>query len=262
MSILNPAQQIILQSPYPRAKFIELRSDTSALTTYTFTGVNIGPRGTSELRAQSFGTDQCTRSTSNKMVVIVVHTEAAAVTWTITSCTLGGVAGGKVVDRGGATNAINTAIFQWNDQAIAGIANTDVVVTGSKALTGCAIGVISVENMYFAATSSPASASGTGTAALNIGSTLNTDSPTLNYCSIAGSTCATANLGETPIWGVSTGNSNGSFAPIMLYEGGDANMSYSAAFQVAPGYCANQGAAMRIDWSGAGAFDWVVNSIR
>lgn len=259
---LNPSRQILLKSNYPRAKFLDLKSDTTALTTYTFTAVNLGPRGTSELRAQSVGTDQIMRSPSNKMVCIVVHTEAAAVTWTITSCTLGGVAGGKLVDRGGATNAINTAIFQWNDQAIAGIANTNVVVTGSKALTSCAIGVLSFENFYFANTTSPASASGTGTAATNIGTTLNNDSPTLNYASIAGSTCATANLAETPIWGVSTGNTNGSFAPIMLYEGGDANMSYSAAFQVAPGYCANQGAAMRIDWSGAGAFDWAASCFR
>lgn len=260
--LFTPAQRILLHSNYPRAKFLDLRSNTTGLTTYTFTEVNIGPRGTSELRAQSVGTDQVMRSPSNKMVVIVVHTKASAVTWTISSCTLGGVAGGKVVDRGGATNAINTAIFQWNDLAIAGIANTDVVVTGSKALLGCAIGVISVENFYLANTSSPAAASGTSTGAVNVGSSLNTDSPTLNYCSVAGSTCTTANLAESAIWGVSTGNGNGSFAPTMLYEGGDAVQSYSAAFQTAPGYCANQGAAMRIDWSGAGAFDWATSCIR
>lgn len=262
MPILNPAHQILLKPNYPRAKFLDLRSDTSALTTYTFTDVTIGPRGTSELRVQSLGTDQIMRSPSNKMVIIIVHTEAAAVTWTISSCTLGGVAGGKVVDRGGATNAINTAIFQWNDLAIAGITNTNVVVTGSKALTSCAIGVVSVENFYIANTTTPASASGTSTSATNASTSLNNDSITMNYCSIVGSTCATANLAETPIWGVATGNTNGSFAPIMLYEGGDANMSYSAAFQSAPGYCQNQGAAMRIDWSGAGAFDWAASCIR
>lgn len=260
--LLTPAQRLILHSPYPRAKFLDLKSDVTGLTTYTFTGVNIGPRGTSELRAQSVGTDQIMRSPSNKMVAIIVHTKASAVTWTISSCTLGGVAGGKVVDRGGATNAINTAIFQWNDLALAGITTTDVVVTGSKALLGCAIGVISLENFYLANTSTPASASGTATAATNASTTLNTDSPTLNYGSIVGSTCTTANLAEKPIWGVATSNTNGSFAPTMLYEGGDAVQSYSAAFQVAPGYCANQGAAMRIDWSEAGAFDWAASCIR
>lgn len=260
--LFTPAQRLILHSPYPRAKFLDLKSDPTGLTTYTFTGVNIGPRGTSELRAQSLGTDQIMRSPSNKLVAIVVHTKASAVTWTISSCTLGGVAGGKVVDRGGATNAINTAIFQWNDLAIAGITTTDVVVTGSKALLGCAIGVISLENFYCANTSTPASASGTNTAATNVSSTLNTNSPTLNFCSIAGSTCTTANMAETPIWSISTGNNCGSFHSIMLYEGGDAVQSYSAAFQVAPGYCANQGAAMRLDWSGAGAFDFATSCIR
>lgn len=260
--LMLPAHRVLLASPYPRAKFLDLRSDTTALTTYTFTGVNIGPRGTSELRTQAVGTDQIMRSPSNKMVCIIVHTKDDAVTWTISSCTLGGVAGGKVVDRGGATNAINTAIFQWNDGALAGITNTNVVVTASEAVTSCAIGVVSVENFYLANTTTPASASGTATGATNVSTTLNNDSPTLNYCSLVGSTCTTANLAETPIWSPSTGNTNGSFAPIMLYEGGDANMSYSAAFQVAPGYCANQGAAMRLDWSGAGAFDFAVSCIR
>lgn len=260
--LFTPAQRLILHSPYPRAKFFDLRSNTTGLTTYTFTDVNIGPRGTTEMRGQSLGTDQLIRSPSNKMVAIVVHTKAAAVTWTISSCTLGGVAGGKVVDRGGATNAINTAIFQWTDLSLAAITTTSVVVTGSKALLGCAIGVIGIENFYIANTTSPASASGTGTGALNVGTTLNNDSVTLNYGSIAGSTCTTANLAETVIWGVSTGNGQGSFAPTMLYEGGDAVQSYSAAFQTAPGYCQNQGAAMRIDWSGAGAFDWAASCIR
>ena len=262
MLSLNPARQLLLKSNYPRMINTDLQGSDVAGASYTFNNVNIGPLG-STFPTTGIGVNfNVQRTPSNKMMVIIVHTEAAAVTWTITSCTLGGVAGGKVVDRGGATNAINTAIFQWDNSTLQGIADTNVVVTPSKAITSCAIGVCYVENFYFANTTSPASASGTSTAATNVGSVLNTDIPTLNFGVITGSTCATGGGTETAIWGVSTGTTNGVFAPTMIYEGFTTNMAYSAAFQLAPGYCANQGANMRLDWSGAGAFDFATSAFR
>lgn len=260
---LTPAHRMLLRPQRPIVKVQDVLSNITDLTTYTFASANIGDLGTAMNVAQTVGTDQVMRSASNRAIVVICHSEAAAITWTVSTCTIGGVAGFKLIDRGGGTTPINTASFIWPARTLGGITNTNVVVTHSKAVTSCAIGVLSVENILLARTSgfattfgstAPAGAahSGSGTLTLNdayFGCTM-----------IVGSTCDTGSGAETVRFQARPDGTQtpGSYQPLTLYESSNAEISYAAAVLYTPGYNANLvGGGYNVDWSGAGGFDSV-----
>lgn len=257
---LTPAHRLLLRRARPRVKVTDVKSDTTALTTYTFTNVMVSSSGPGIGRQQTLGTDQVMRSPSNKMVVVIVHSENSAVTFGISSVTIGGVAGFENVDRGGATAAINTAIYTWTGTALSSISNTNIVVTHTVAVTGCAIGVLEVDNVTYQPTqiASATNVSSTG-AAISLGPTNAITSSNTNWVGICGTTCATGGGAETFIMGdvLSSGSTGlGQFAPDWLYDGSNANMAFAACYYTYPGY--NRGdniGRFSIDWSGTGAFD-------
>jgi hypothetical protein len=240
-------------------KVSDVRSDVADSTAYTFTGVNLPSLGTAMSTAQSLGLNQLTRSPSNRAIVVVCHSEAAAVTWTVSSCTIGGVAGSKIIDRGGGTIALNTALFIWAANSLQGIANTNVVVTHSKAVTSCAIGVLSMENMMHVSTtalSSTFSDSSVSGFAHQGSASCTLANANFGWTMIAGSTCDTGGGLENCTWEARTGSStniSGANQATLLYSESNAEISFSACYLVNPGYSANLvSCGYGVDWSGTG----------
>lgn len=266
---LSPAHRILLQRSRPDVKVFDVRSDTADSTAYTFTAVNIGDLGTAmNVAASELTTQHALRSTSNRQIAVICHSEAAAVTWTVSSCTIGGVAGIKVVDRGGASVAVNTAIFLWPSATLSDITNTDVVVTHSKAVTSCAIGVLNIDNFIYARNSGL----GTGSAVSTLGSAIQQGGSTTtaengipNSVLIGASTHSTGL--EAAQWGLRNNGQSGNYAPVVLYADSNAEMGFTAAWAFTPGYpslgvtASGQFPYVLIDWSGAGTFDLAVTTI-
>lgn len=271
MRYLTPAHHLLLRRNRPEVKLQDVRSDTTDLTTYTFTDVNIGDLGTAmSVPSGNYANQAVWRSPTNRTIAVMVHSEAAAVTWTVTSCTIGGVAGVKAVDRGGATVAINSAIFLFGASILQGISNTNVVVTMSKAVTSCAIGVISIENISYTRDAGIGTGTGqtaTGSAVGTGGTTTSTDNSVVGLGLLSASTHATGL--ETVQFTVRPDNQSGCQEPYLLYDQSNAEIGFAAAWTYSPNYpslnvLTSAGGGMnnsRVDWSGSGNFDLVVCSI-
>lgn len=160
--VLHPAWSTILRGQVPSVKLTDLRNDVSDLTTYTFTNCAIGPITFGVAGAGTPIPGQVLRSSGFRNIAVIVHGEDAATSFSVTGVTIGGVSGTEQIDRVGATSAINTAIYTWAGSTLDGIANTNIAVTWSEAITSCAIGVLSIENMPMLVGLSSASAVGTG----------------------------------------------------------------------------------------------------
>ena len=133
------AFQTLFKRQAPRVRLLDFRNDVADLTTYTFTGVNVGDHGsTMHYENTTADFDPQLRTPGMKALFIIVHAEDAAITFGITSVRLGGaggVLGQEQADRGGGTSAINTGIYRWLPANIQGITSTDVIVTMSEAVT-------------------------------------------------------------------------------------------------------------------------------
>lgn len=265
----HPAHRLLLRRARPEVKLLDVRDDVADLTTYTFTDVNIGDLGAARIIAQSQMSNVHTlRSPSNKAIVINVHAEDDAITYTVSSCTLGGVAGLKTVDRGGGTNAINSAQFIWSSAQLEAIANTNVVVTFSEAVTTCAIGVMSIDNLSYVRSSGIGTSSSTGTGAINVGgSSTSVENGIRHVAAIMASTHATgggtAHITVDPYRGSS---GDGTWQPTILYEGSNAEMDFAGAWTFIPGIALGPINSaflpgFTVDWSGAAAFDACCSTI-
>lgn len=251
--MLINARANLLRPVRRTVSFLDQANSVDDLTTYTFSAMHIPRPGAVEFNSDFANSDfPHLKARSRELVVVIVHGEDAAANFGVSSVTIGGIAGMEAVDRGGATNAINTAVYFWRS-SLFGITNTDVVVTWSEAVTSCAVGVLLVNCMSLAAVPAGATATGTGDLSLAINASL-TSMDGLNTCAIAGATCAGET--ETCDWRVSAAGANE--APVMLYEGSNAEMAWSGAWSRMSQYQGGNGAAtanMTASWSGAGAGD-------
>lgn len=261
--MLHPTHRLLLKRSRPNVSVLDVQASTTDLTTYTFSNVSLGDLGsTRSIAAALINTFPANRIGGQKAIAIVIHSEAAAVTWTVSSITLGGVVGTIAVDRGGGTNAIDTAIATWDASSLSDIANSDVVVTFSKAVTACAIGVLLIENLVLVPTSGLATASGTSKFGHNMrGTTSNLQNCINNVLSIGGSTCQVGGGTETPKWAPGQVGLDGAVAPMLLYVGNNAEIDFSAAWAYCPGNGLDSGSGgwpgFNISWSGGGFFDSV-----
>jgi len=250
--LIHPVWRTFFQSPAPLIKVLDIREDVSNLTTYTFTAVNIPDLGSNRGVTDTNGTNPMLKSASNKNIIVFIHGEDAATAFSLSSCTLGDVAGSELTDRGGATNAINSGIYYWRSSVLDDIATTDIVVTWSEAVTGCAIGVCSAENVSFA-TANGGSVTGTGTLSMlpNPSPTALETFPTI----IVASTLSAGAGAETFQLLQSTGT--GAVSPMLLYEGSNAEFSYAAAYTYLPSWYGENISPITMDvsWSGATAGD-------
>lgn len=271
--MIHPVIAHILAPKFPRVLLLSTANSTSDLTTYTFSAMDIGglhaahPFSAEETIPSSMPGPPLA-SSGRKTILAIIHGEDANATFNVSSVTIGGVAGTERVDRGGGTNAINTAIYSWNPADLAGIANTDVAVTWSEAITSCAVGIVEVSNVRGFGAAGTMSATGTGliTGAL---SPIGSADQVIGGAVIMGSTCATGGGTELPEFGFNTGallTGTDSFNPTTLYEGNNAEIDFAAAYYILPTY-QYPGATPRrfepaVSWSGAGAGDaaavWIV----
>jgi hypothetical protein len=249
---------------YHDVKVLDFVSSTSDLTTYTFTAVNLGDLGSvMSTSGDAYGTNPHVRSAGRKMVAVIVHGEDANATFGVNSVTIGGVSGTEQIDRGGLSNAINTAIYAWDTASLQGITTTDVVVTWSEAVTGCAIGVVLVSNIgLFALGSTPvAGGTGTGTVVAGTGATgVDRDRPLLY---LMGSTCAVGTEVVQGFVGTLATNPNSAINPVLLYEGSNAEFAFAAAYAVS--FCGAQPStseSFNVSWSGTGDKDHQVALFR
>lgn len=269
---LHPAWRTVFKRAYPRPILLDTREDTGNASSYTFTAVNLIFPSCLQLNLgtnETPGTGSYPRAANKYLIIVTVHTEDSATVFSVTNVTLGGLNGNAGAGRGGATNAINSATYWWGAGDLAGIANTDVVVTASEAITGCAIGVIAIDNMG-ATFELGAGNDVTGTGIQNNEVNVNQNDPVASVaCMLYVTTCATGGGTERVQFSpelASTASGVHNFE--LLYEKSNAEFDYAAAFAVFPGWIPpNIGAnpifgGVNLDWSGTGAFDLVVTGFQ
>lgn len=247
----------VFASQAPKAQLLDVREDTTAQTTYTFTSCNLGSLGSTgtTATASAYQVTPHVRSPSRKVIFVIVHGEDDAITFGVNSVTIGGVSGTELIDRGGGTNAINTAIYRFNTDDLDQITNTDIAVTFSEAITGCAIGVVLIENV--GVTVGPSANSSTSANVMSSVPTPAVASTDRNMYLLIGTTCATGGGTESLQFyiGEATSTVSPHVAPMLLYAGSNANFDYGAAWTYAPGYSADVGYGINTTWSGAGVGD-------
>lgn len=265
--MLAPFMHCVLTPKFPRVKLLATASDVSDTDIYTFSAMDIGgfggghPLGEHEDNSTITTPIPLFRSPNRKVILAIIHGEDAAVTFNVSSVTIGGVSGTEQVDRGGASAAVNTSVYTWSDNLLAGIANTDVVVTWSEAITACAVGIVEVSNIRLSGAA--ASGSGQGTGTINVALTGFTESETcVGGVAVVGSTCVTGGSTEFPEWAYSNAASiyTESFAPIQLYHESNAEIDFAAAYYVVGSVSGvSPGGTLRLSpsvaWSGAGNGD-------
>jgi hypothetical protein len=263
---LSPAHRLLLRRARPNVRVLDVQSNTTSLTTYTFSAVNVPTNAAANSRQQTLGTDQVMRSPSTKAIAVIVHTRGVSPTFAPNTATLGGVGGNELVDRNGATTAINTAIYTWPAGALTSITNTDIVVTHSIAVNSCAIGVLEIDNILFAGsgfgTSTNLSSAG---ALVSLGPVVSLANATgHNMMALGGTSSLAINGTETFLMGDGSTNSTGigNWPPIWLYDQSNTNMSFAAWWYWVPGYSGGEGLGRGVvDWSGTAAFDTVMAAI-
>jgi len=264
--LLHPAWRTILKSPKPKIKLTDIREDVGNNTTYTFTGCNIdlGMAGTIASEDVGLGTANGSypRSPSRGVVIVAVHGEDSATLFSISTVTIGGVTGTEAADRGGATNAINSGLWYFDTDKLSALANTDIVVTFSEAVTGAAIGVICVTNIGPLQVVGSNNGTGAGSLLLGVGATTSQANSTYPFAIVV-STCATG--GGTERFQVDAVNSaiadsHGAAQIELLYEKSNAEFDYGAAAMICQQYSYNLAVIMEVDvnWSGAGVADDVL----
>jgi hypothetical protein len=244
----------ILNTSYPIVTLTDVRNDTANATTYTFTNcqVTVPPGGS--LAGETVAASLYSKSGQRGCVVVAVHGEDDATAFSISSVSIGGVNGTEREDRGGGSNAINSGVYVWSASLLAGITNTDIVVTWGEAVTSCAIGVMTVTNIAFNG------ASGLSGLATNSGNINFTITPaitaTMNHAvTILVASCNTGGGTERPQFEIV--DSNLAMSPILLYEGSNAELDFAAAYAIIPGHSAGNGLTFRTTWSGTGTGDAV-----
>lgn len=246
---------ILLRDNFAKVIVTDVQSSVANLSVYTFSACNVdfGSVDPCPTIASVPRTGLWVRSKHRNAIYVIVHAEDAAMTFNVTAVSIGGVNGAEMIDRGGGTNRINTAIYRWPSEMLAGITNTDIVVRTTEAVTSCAIGVLSMSNIIEA--QFIGSNSGTGTAAVSLQPTIAATQMPSGLVSIIGMTASDQT--ESP--SINCGISGGTFEPILLYHESNAEMGYAAYWAKYP--CLNSsnesGIGFICDWDGAGTHDAV-----
>jgi hypothetical protein len=257
----HPFLTHVLGSKLPTVKLLDVMEDVSNTNIYTFTDRSLGRMaGDATGDTWTYTTAPHLPTRSRQALVAFVHSEDAAVTWTLSTLSLGGVNGTIRIDRGGATSAINTAIVTWSAEALDGITTTDVVATFSEAITGCAIGFAELRGVGVFQMLGSTSQVGTGNLLSNVGGTPTNQA--MRVVQFFASTCATG--GSTELFTFENGQTvsrvSSMYAPVLLYEGSNAEFDYAAGYCLGS-FCAGEATAnhygLTLAWSGAGAGDMV-----
>lgn len=261
--MLHHALRHVLAPKLPSVRLLATASNTNDLTAYTFTAVDIGgfgarhPMGAHE---NVLLNNPMLSSPGRAAIVVFVHGEDAAATFGVNSVTIGGVSGTEIFDRGGVTQAVDSAIYIWSAGDLAGIANTDIVVTWSEAVTSCAIGVVEVSNLRSFGVLASGSAFGASNLAVTVTGVADEEAViggVVLFCS----TCVTGASTEFPsfeIAGAAVPPADG-FEPCQIYHESNAEIDFAAFYYLISSVDLGGADRSRFqgNWSGAGQADVV-----
>lgn len=256
--MLNPVLRHVLRPRFPKVTLLGTANSTSNLGTYTFSAMAIGRFGTGhpfDARDATFPGDvPLLAGTGRKAIAVIVHTEDDATVFDISSVSIGGVNGTERVDAAAASVAVSTAIYVWNPLDLIGIANTDVVVTASEALTSCAVGVVEISNIRsFVPPASGATSNESNDLSI---STIAAHEEQIGGVVLLGSTCATGGGTEIPNFETNpANNSHDAFRSTLLYSENNAEIDFAAAYYIFPTVFLHDAGARftcKFSWSGAG----------
>lgn len=257
--VLNAAMRAA-QVRRPYAVLYDLREDLTDLTTYTFTNCILPPVSANPYVQTATGdNDNLIHSPGHVLTLIGIHAEDALSAYTVSSVTVGGQTASSGRDNGG-LQAISSAIFFLNANRRQEATGSDIVVTFSEAITGCAISVVGVHNVA----SNSAIPFGTGSSATATGVvTVSLQGGTARTCvdtAMSGfviSTCATGG-GTTQPQCTTLGSRSGLYEPVMLYSASNVEFDYAGWFAYSPQMMMDAGAdAMQTvtSWSGSNTKD-------
>jgi hypothetical protein len=259
--LFNPVLNHLLQRPLPQVRLVDLMDSVADSNTYTFSNRPLNaylPGG--GIAAHTTGVTPFIQSHSRGMLVANIHSEAAAVDWSLTSITLGGVAATIGYDRLGATSAVNTVMAAWPISALANIANTDIVVTHSKSVTSTAVGILLVTNIAFPELNGGDGDVGTVTLSIAPAGSGLTFHNAFGF--IGATTCVTGGGTEKVSFdnGVFASKTSSMPGHILLYESNNAEIDFACAWNAASfvmGLTSSTHFGTIARWSGSGAGDLV-----
>jgi hypothetical protein len=257
----HPFLTHVLSRKLPTVKLLDVMESTTDTNIYTFTDRSLGRMaGDATGDTWTYTTAPHLPTRSRQAYVAFVHSEDAAITWTLSSLSIGGVNGTIRIDRAGATSAISSAIVTWSGEALAGITTTDVVATFSEAVTGCAIGIVELCGVGVLQMLGSTSQVGTGNLLTGVGGT--PQNQAMRVVQLFCSTCVTG--GSTERFSFDNGQTvsrvSSMYAPVLLYEGSNAEFDYAAGYTLGS-FCGGEATTnnygLMVAWSGTGAGDVV-----
>ena len=222
----------ILRKKKASVKFITSQALNTDLTTYTFSGVSIG------------------KPDPSRLIVVAAHAEDAAITFTLNSGTVGGVASTLV--RSGAPSA--TIVSGLLQTAYPAQETADIGVTWSEQVTSCAIGVYALYNLKSQTVRHTKEDTGTGVLSVSL--------QDVDYVSAQEGMIyigASSNVGGETC----THDTADPGFPLFVenYDADSAELGYSGYSAISVDYSAvltGGGSNLRTSWSGTGNGDLVL----
>lgn len=241
--MLHPLfRALLLDRKGPTVRLLDLQTSATDLTTYTFTGCNLNLGASPSIAGDDYLTHPMLRSAQKTGIVINVHGLDAATAYTVSSIKIGGaggVAGTVIVDTGGSLLG-SCATFYWDTLALGGIANTDVVVVFSEAVTSCAIGIVEIGNLALFKSIGGFATSTTAGEAIFAYDVPSADAVDVYTILLGAMTCEAASNVPVDLKGmaptVNTVLPDSSRPPELLYEGSNGEFAYAAAYAISYQY--------------------------
>lgn len=251
---MMPLLKFLLKRRQPNVIATDVRHSTANATAYTFSAcqIDLVPNFLPTQDGVGNPTFFWPRMIPAPLIVILAFSEDSAATFSVSSITIGGVAGDNWFDSNGPSPGLNIHASVWgSDQDLRSIANTDVVVNHSEAVTSCSIVVLSIDNVQTAAQFSAAGAP-VSTGDVTINQTIPDNVAPLSaviFASICGTGGGTESVDFTA---VSSGP--GWRWPTLLNYSSNAEHDIAVYAASAPGFLSNAAEADWVfRWSGAGS---------
>lgn len=233
--LVGPLQNILLAPKVPIVTLLDVRENLTDLTTYTFSAMNMKGIGTPgpHIGSAAIGEDPTVPARHKAVVIGLIAGEDAISAYTISGTpTLGGV-NSTVISNVSATGVSFAGIVRWTPGGLADIANTDVAVTFSEVVTGCAVALVHVDNLTLVP--GTIAAVGSGTTAQTAMPLSAVALPIMRHTAV----CLWLSVNDTgtavpAITGFATGATNGVAGdhPHILHFGANAEFAYMFGYTV------------------------------
>lgn len=143
---MHPFLRLASKRQKPKVELVDLRSDTTDLTVYTFAKLNINLGSVASIAGEAYGANPHCRSPSRAALLMFINAKDALTVFTVLTAALGGV-NGTILTNINAGVLAGVAAVMWTTDQLAAIAGTDAVITFSEAITGCSVSLIKISNI-------------------------------------------------------------------------------------------------------------------